>query len=66
MLLYRKYKELQHSFQEFYYMQHEQTVLTVAPVTDHFAKFVFLRATNKHEPGGGSFLLVCHRVSRKS
>jgi hypothetical protein len=38
-------------------MQHEQTVLTVAPATDHFAKFIFLRATSKHKPSGwGPFL----------
>jgi len=51
---------LQHLFQELYYIQHEQTVLMVAPATDHFAKFIFLLATNKHESsggGGGPFFL---------
>jgi hypothetical protein len=44
----------------------KQTVSTVAPATDRFAKFIFLHAINEHEPSWGSFLLVCHRISRKS
>jgi len=48
-------------------MQNDQTVLTVEPATDHFAQFILLRATNKHEPseGGGGSLSSCLSSSLK-